>query len=132
MRIVMFYHSLTSDWNHGNAHFLRGIVSELIAQNHVVQVYEPLGGWSLSNLLAECGDSAIEDFYNAYPTLSSTLYEPASFDLDRALNGADLVLVHEWNDRELVERIGRHHIRKRSYALLFHDTHHRAVSDRNS
>ena len=22
MRIVMFYHTLLSDWNHGNAHFL--------------------------------------------------------------------------------------------------------------
>ena len=31
MRVVMFYHSLLSDWNHGNAHFLRGIVRELIA-----------------------------------------------------------------------------------------------------
>ena len=27
MRIVMFYHSLLSDWNHGNAHFLRGVAS---------------------------------------------------------------------------------------------------------
>ena len=26
MRIVIFYHSLVSDWNHGNAHFLRGVV----------------------------------------------------------------------------------------------------------
>ena len=32
MRVVMFYHSLLSDWNHGNAHFLRGIVSELLAE----------------------------------------------------------------------------------------------------
>ena len=30
MRIVMFYHSLLSDWNHGNAHFLRGVVAELL------------------------------------------------------------------------------------------------------
>ena len=29
MRFVLFYHSLISDWNHGNAHFLRGIVREL-------------------------------------------------------------------------------------------------------
>ena len=29
MRIAMFYHSLLSDWNHGNAHFLRGIAWEL-------------------------------------------------------------------------------------------------------
>ena len=29
MRAVLFYHSLASDWNHGNAHFLRGVCSEL-------------------------------------------------------------------------------------------------------
>ena len=26
MRVSLFYHSLVSDWNHGNAHFLRGVV----------------------------------------------------------------------------------------------------------
>ena len=52
MRIVMFYHSLLSDWNHGNAHFLRGIVSELLSRDHDVQVYEPQEAWSLQNLLA--------------------------------------------------------------------------------
>jgi spore maturation protein CgeB len=39
LRVVMFYHSLLSDWNHGNAHFLRGIASELKARGHEVQVY---------------------------------------------------------------------------------------------
>ena len=29
MKVVIFCHSLISDWNHGNAHFLRGIVAEL-------------------------------------------------------------------------------------------------------
>ena len=37
MRIVMFYHSLISCWNHGNAHFLRGVVSELIALRKATQ-----------------------------------------------------------------------------------------------
>ena len=32
MRVALFYHSLVSDWNHGNAHFLRGIVRELFTQ----------------------------------------------------------------------------------------------------
>ena len=30
MRFVIFTHSLVSDWNHGNAHFLRGIATELL------------------------------------------------------------------------------------------------------
>ena len=29
MHVVLFCHSLASDWNHGNAHFLRGLVAEL-------------------------------------------------------------------------------------------------------
>ena len=32
MRIVYFTHSLASCWNHGNAHFLRGVLRELIAR----------------------------------------------------------------------------------------------------
>ena len=31
MRIVLFCHSLASCWNHGNAHFLRGVARELTA-----------------------------------------------------------------------------------------------------
>jgi hypothetical protein len=41
MKIVLFYHSLLSDWNHGNAHFLRGIATELIARGNEVVIYEP-------------------------------------------------------------------------------------------
>ncbi|MEH6680305.1 MAG: hypothetical protein V7724_07135 [Sediminicola sp.] len=41
MKIVMLYHSLYSDWNHGNAHFLRGVAKELIKRSHNVEVYEP-------------------------------------------------------------------------------------------
>lgn len=129
MQIVFFYHSLVSDWNHGNAHFLRGVATELQQRGHDVQVYEPAQGWSLQNLLAEHGEAAIADFQAAYPTLSSTLYDPITLDLDQALADADLVLVHEWNDPQLVQQIGQHHQRHPRYRLLFHDTHHRSVSD---
>ena len=50
MKFVLFYHSLVSDWNHGNAHFLRGVVRELKLQGNSVAVYEPENGWSLRNL----------------------------------------------------------------------------------
>ena len=40
MRIVLFCHSLVSDWNHGNAHFLRGVVRELMSRGHDVRVFE--------------------------------------------------------------------------------------------
>jgi spore maturation protein CgeB len=131
MRIVFFCHSLISDWNHGNAHFLRGVIKELQRRGHDVRVFEPDGGWSLGNLLTDIGNSAVEDFQAAYPGLTSTFYNPATIDLDRALEGADVVIVHEWSDHGLVHRIGRHR-RDHRYCLLFHDTHHRAVTNPGS
>ena len=49
-------------------------------------------------------------------------------DLDRALDGADLVVVHEWTEPEIVAEIGRRRAAGGRFMLLFHDTHHRAVS----
>jgi len=129
LQVVMFYHSLVSDWNHGNAHFLRGIASELLERGHKVHIYEPGDGWSRQNLIAEHGHAAIAEFKRAYPKLRSNKYDLKTLDLNRILDGADLVLVHEWNDHELVRKIGRHRAKARSYRLLFHDTHHRAVTD---
>jgi spore maturation protein CgeB len=125
----MFYHSLRSDWNHGNAHFLRGVVSELLHRGHTVTVYEPQDAWSLQNLMAEHGDGPVAAFEAAYPGLSSTTYDPQTIDLDATLADAELVLVHEWSDPTLVARIGRHRAGASHYRLLFHDTHHRAVTE---
>jgi spore maturation protein CgeB len=129
MRVVMFYHSLLSDWNHGNAHFLRGVATELLARGHEVTIYEPSHSWSLSHLLAEYGDEPIRKFKATYPALDSVRYEPEKLDLEKALDGADLALVHEWNDRELIRRIGRRRANCGGFRLLFHDTHHRSVTD---
>lgn len=132
MKIVMFYHSLLSDWNHGNAHFLRGVVSELRSRSYDVCVYEPKDAWSLQNLLAEHTDDPIQRFRAAYPSLESIRYDLKTLDIDQALDGAALVIVHEWNDHNLVRRIGEHRHKVGGYRLLFHDTHHRSVSDRSS
>ncbi|UJH90483.1 glycosyltransferase [Antarcticibacterium sp. 1MA-6-2] len=128
MKIVMFYHSLYSDWNHGNAHFLRGIVKELQKREHEVEVYEPDGGWSLKNLIKDHGAEKLDEFRRYYPTLSPQFYNPAKkINADAILKDADLVIVHEWNEPELVAEIGRNKARY-GYKLLFHDTHHRAAS----
>ncbi|HEU4604592.1 MAG TPA: glycosyltransferase [Steroidobacteraceae bacterium] len=128
MKFVLFYHSLVSDWNHGNAHFLRGVVSELLNRGHRVEVYEPAGGWSLKSLLAEQGTEAIAAFRHHYPELTSHFYTSESLDLERALDGADVVIVHEWNEPELIARVGKH-AATASYRLFFHDTHHRSVTE---
>jgi spore maturation protein CgeB len=128
VRLALFYHSLLSDWNHGNAHFLRGVVTELLDRGHEVVVYEPADAWSVENLVRDHGEKPLDDFRRAFPHLRSRQYELESLDLDAALDGADAVLVHEWSDRDLVRRIGEHRARNRSYRLFFHDTHHRAAT----
>jgi spore maturation protein CgeB len=128
MRIVVFCHSLVSDWNHGNAHFLRGICAELLDRGHDVQVFEPADGWSLANLTRAHGAAPVAEFHRAFPQLSSIAYVLDDFDLDEALDGAGLVLVHEWSDPRLVRLIGEHKARHGGYRLLFHDTHHRAAT----
>ncbi|HEU4961695.1 MAG TPA: glycosyltransferase [Sphingomonas sp.] len=126
MRIVYFTHSLVSCWNHGNAHFLRGVLSELIARGHDVRVYAPENAWSLTNLIADHGAHAIDAYRRAYPELGSVCY-PEDADLSEFVEGADLVIVHEWNAPDVVAQLGRLR-REGGFRLLFHDTHHRAVS----
>ena len=128
MRIAYFTHSLQSCWNHGNAHFLRGVLRELAAKGHDVAAYEPAGAWSLENLLADHGDEGLAAYRAAYPDLTSTTFDPAQ-DPAPLTQGADLVIVHEWNDRALVAAIGKLRAGGARFTLLFHDTHHRAVSD---
>src|SRR3954454_6214461 len=91
VRIVMFYHSLESDWNHGNAHFLRGVATELIARGHDVAVFEPADSWSRQNLVEEHGERPIAEFQERYTQLSSQRYTLETLDLNEALLGADLV-----------------------------------------
>ncbi len=126
MKVVVFSHSLVSDWNHGNAHFLRGVVAELQERGHEVVVLEPADGWSRENLVREHGQAPLRKFARAFPDLSAREYTAERLSLEDELDDADLVLVHEWNDPELVARIGRHRARHGGYRLLFHDTHHRA------
>jgi spore maturation protein CgeB len=128
MRIVYFTHSLRSCWNHGNAHFLRGVLSELSARGHDVVPCEPATNWSLDNLLKDAGASGLTDFECAYPALKPVFYA-STLDAAACAGGADLVIVHEWNEPALVAALGRLRRNGAKFTLLFHDTHHRAVSD---
>ncbi|HEX7013533.1 MAG TPA: glycosyltransferase [Steroidobacteraceae bacterium] len=128
MKFVLFYHSLISDWNHGNAHFLRGVASDLLARGHDVEIYEPADGWSVRNLLEEVGPAAIRGFEQTYPELSSHRYTFECLDVDLALDGADVAIVHEWNEPKLIRRIGECASSIGCHAF-FHDTHHRSVTE---
>lgn len=132
MKVVLFCHSLLSCWNHGNVHFLRGVVCELRRRGHQVDVFEPADAWSLQNLLRDCGEVPLDELDAAYPALRASSGGIRRYggppDLDQALDGADLVWVHEWNDPALVAAIGRQRARGGRFVLLFHDTHHRMVT----
>jgi spore maturation protein CgeB len=128
MKIAYFTHSLASCWNHGNAHFLRGVLRDLMSRGHTVAAYEPQNSWSLSNLLKDHGVAGLAAYRERYPEISSHTFYPDA-DIEELLIDADLVIVHEWNDPGLVARIGKLRVQRASFTLFFHDTHHRAVSD---
>jgi spore maturation protein CgeB len=132
LKIALFSHSLVSDWNHGNAHFLRGLMRELVRLGHEVRCYEELGSWSLSHLMKYEGDRAIEaidSFRRIYPELDIRFYKSSDEKflafLDEELKGADLVLLHEWNDPQVVNSVLALK-QKHGFIALFHDSHHRA------
>jgi spore maturation protein CgeB len=128
LRVALFYHSLVSDWNHGNAHFLRGIASELQARGHEVFIYEPEDGWSRENLLRDYGQDALDSYARVFPNLQSQTYRLTEFNIDSALDGIDLALVHEWNHPDLIAAIGNYRHHHSHLRLFFHDTHHRALT----
>ena len=129
-RIVYCAHSIRSDWNNGNAHFLRGLLRGLRALGHEVVALEPAEGWSYTNLLGEGerGRRSLAQFAATYPDLDVRAYTDArSSVLNDTLREADIVIVHEWNEPALIDRVLA--LREEgSFRALFHDTHHRASS----
>ena len=127
MKAVFFCHAYTSCWNNGNAHFLRGVTRELARLGHQIIVCEPGEGWSRSNALRDGGETILREAEALLPRIQLRRYE-TSPDLDNVLDAADLVMVHEWNPPALIAALGRRRAAGGAYKLLFHDTHHRAVT----
>jgi spore maturation protein CgeB len=135
LKIALFSHSLVSDWNHGNAHFLRGLVRELVRMGHQVRCYEELGSWSLTNLMKHEGERAIEAvdaFRRTYPELDIHFYKSKDEQFQQYLKDelkeTDLALLHEWNDPHVVNSVLALK-EKRGFTALFHDSHHRAYTN---
>jgi spore maturation protein CgeB len=132
LNIALFSHSLVSDWNHGNAHFLRGLMRELTRLGHAVRCYEELGCWSLANLMKQEGEvaiHAIDRFRAVYPELDVRFYQSSHAEfhhfLAQELSGTQLVILHEWNEPNLVNNVLSLK-EKYGFIALLHDTHHRA------
>lgn len=130
MKIVFFVHSIASDWNHGNAHFLRGLMSALADRGHVVESWEATDGWSAQHLVEDAGTAPIVRFARAFPEIGVQTYDLGKElpeQVHEAVRDADLVVVHEWNEPAVVGLLGLER-RNGGFPLLFHDTHHRPVS----
>ncbi|HEY6351917.1 MAG TPA: glycosyltransferase [Candidatus Angelobacter sp.] len=133
LNIALFCHSLVSDWNHGNVHFLRGLMRALAREGHRVRCYEELGAWSLSNLMQEPSQVAIDSidqFAHSFPELNVRFYDTkTNFTefLEEELKETDVVLLHEWNLPLVVNSVLA--LKRRfGFVALFHDTHHRAYT----
>lgn len=136
LSIAFFLHTLRSDWNNGNAHFLRGLTRELGMLGHTVKVFEPAENWSVENLRTEAnGQASLDEFAATYPDIDLRLYDPTDpalrDQLLHELHGMDAVVVHEWNERALIDLVLD--LREElGFQALFHDTHHRASSSPES
>src|SRR6185369_15062359 len=125
--IQIFTHSLISDWNHGNAHFLRALARDIGKMGHEVRCHEELGSWSLRNLVQnerERSIAAIDEFRDTFQDLRIFFYRNDSTlqtHLEEQLANADIVIIHEWNEPEVVNSILD--LKKRfGFRALFHDT----------
>ncbi len=134
LRIAYFAHTLRSDWNNGNAHFLRGLLRAMRALGHDVTAYEPQSEWSVDNLRIEpSGEASLDQFIEIYSDLDVQTYAPDQTEhlWREHLVGIQVVILHEWNPPALAHLLLR--LRDElSFKLLFHDTHHRASSSPES
>ncbi len=72
-------------------------------------------------------------FIATYPELDVRFYrrdESLPAFLNHELAGADLVIIHEWNEPEVVHEILARK-KRLGFRALFHDTHHRAYTNAN-
>jgi spore maturation protein CgeB len=130
LRLVYIAHTLRSDWNNGNAHFLRGLLRAMANLGHHVNILEPETDWSIDNLKTEpLGEHSLEQFKQVYFDLDVQTYAASDSESQwqKYLDGAQIVILHEWNSPTLAKRLLE--LREQlGFRLLFHDTHHRASS----
>jgi spore maturation protein CgeB len=131
-KLAYFAHTLRSDWNNGNAHFLRGLLRSLGQLGHDVTIFEPQDEWSITNLREEAlGEASLQAFATTYPDLNIISYTAEQRDNQAfwttTLRDTEVVILHEWNPPQLAHSLLE--LRDTlNFRLLFHDTHHRASS----
>ena len=130
MNIAFLGHSIVSDWNHGNAHFFRGLIKALSSKGHHVTFFEPTNAWSLSRLQAESARSEADllaAFSVRFPFVTPRFYDETT-NWRETLAPFDATLVHEWTDTPLVRALAALSPDLPGL-VLYYDTHHRPVTE---
>jgi len=132
LRFAYFTHSVRSDWNNGNAHFVRGLLRALHSLGCEVSIFEPAHAWSIDHLREEpAGEESLHCFHAVYPELAISCYQESEVAKPcywrGTLRSLDVIIFHEWNPPALAATLLQ--LRQElGFRLLFHDTHHRASS----
>lgn len=131
MKIVLFAHSVVSDWSHGNAHFLRGLIRSLSKRGHRVVACEQWRNWSTDSLFEDHGHGPIVEFARLFSDIEVQVYggwDNILEEVDYLTHGADVVIAHEFNAPELIGALSYLRHKRGDFLLLLHDTHHRPAS----
>lgn len=128
MRLGVFMQSYTSDHNFGCAHFLRGLVRELLDLGHDVQIFCPATSSVTAKAQEISGDLLLAQTQSPYPNIIAVLFDSHFLDLEHCLTRLDAVLVNEWIDDGIARRIGEFGTTNGGLVTLYYDTHHRVVT----
>ena len=127
MKIAFFMQSYIADYNFGCAHFMRGLIRELINEKNIkVKVFSPSDTPVLVEAL-KLNPNISEETSQYYPHVEIFNYVGWGC-FERELKDFDAVIVNEWIDDALSSKIAE--IGKRNgIKTFYYDTHHRIVSD---
>ena len=128
MRFGFFMQSYLADYNFGCAHFLRGLIRELLELGHTVEVFCPEDSWVTARSRELGGDTAIAEAREVYPAVATVLFGPDFTDIEARLVTLDAVVVNEWIDDMIARRIGAYGAASGRLVTLYYDTHHRVVT----
>jgi hypothetical protein len=97
---IRFVSSLvfSSRSDHGNAHFLRGVARTLARRGHAVVIFEAANRWCERAAVRDDGADAFAGVAAPVPGVTVRPCHLPMLDLDRVLDGADVVIAHASND----------------------------------
>jgi hypothetical protein len=128
VKLGFFMQSYLADYNFGCAHFLRGLIRELLDLGHDAQVFCPADSWVAERSCALGGDAVLDEARALYPAVPTVSFEPGFAGLESHLATLDAVVVNEWIDDAIARRIGEHGAARGGPVTLYYDTHHRVVT----